>query len=793
MPRHTAGVLVIVLVATACSVEPIEDPGIGAGGLTSTVYAADGSVLTEWHAEEDRVLVTYDELPKHLIDAVVAIEDRRFWIHNGVDVRAVARATVENIEANDIVQGGSTITQQYVKNVLLSDDVTFERKAEEIGLALQLEETLTKIEIFERYANTIFIGESAYGLGAAAKRYFGKNVSALTLGESALLAGVIAAPSALNPYDHLDASLQRRQVVLDIMVELGWVDASLAIVAAAEPVALAPRGESDRMRFPYFTDEVRRSLLENPALGDTPEDRWHTITAGGLRVFTTLRPDVQQAAETAIESVVSPGGPSAALVAVDPRNGHVLAIVGGRDFYDTADPIAQFNLATQGRRQPGSAFKPFALAAALEAGVTLDSTWPGGRSATIQTDVGPWVVNNHEEAFYPGLTLQEATVFSVNVPYAYLIDWIGAERVVSTAHAAGITSDLVATPTIVLGSQDVTVFEMASAYSTFAAGGIHVAPVLVTRVESADGTVLFEHVPTFSRVLDASVVDQVTATLSEAVRCGTGQQAKIGRPVAGKTGTTEANHDAWFVGYTPEISAAVWVGYAEGNRALMAPDTPYTITGGTWPAQIWSRFAISALSGIAYTPTGEAASGELVSVSVDTSTGYLAGPLCPRATVAALRLDAGRVPSIICPIHNPVGVLATGDGTVPGVENLAIIVAVSLLESAGYSIRIAWAMETDYLPGTIIGQFPAGGSILGTGQIVEIVASGPEPGTVAPSVVGRTRLEALTRLDAAGLAVEVVVVSDPGTTIDPATFTVWAQLPSAGEIVDGRVTIWVSP
>src|SRR3990170_4829396 len=411
MPRHTAGVLAIVLVATACSVEPIEDPGIGAGDLTTTVYAADGSVLTEWHAEQDRVLVTYDELPKHLVDAVVAIEDRRFWIHPGVDVRAVARAAVENIEAGDVVQGGSTMSQQYVKNVLLTDAVTLERKAEEIGLALQLEETLTKTEIFERYANTIFLGEGAYGLGAAAKRYFGKSISALTLGESALLAGMIAAPTEFNPYDHLEAALQRREVVLDTMIELGWIDTSSAIRAAGEPVTLASRGAADRMRFPYFTDEVRRSLLENPALGDTPEDRWRMVTGGGLRIFTTVRPDVQMAAEIAIASVLSPDGPSAALVAVDPRNGDVLAIVGGRDFYAEDDPVAQFNLATQGLRQPGSAFKPFALAAALEAGVELDSTWPGGRSATVQTDVGPWLVTNYEEAFYPGLTLQEATGF----------------------------------------------------------------------------------------------------------------------------------------------------------------------------------------------------------------------------------------------------------------------------------------------------------------------------------------------------------------------------------------------
>ena len=793
MPRHTAGVLVIALVAAACSVEPIEDPGIGAGDLTTTVYAADGSVLTEWHAEQDRVLVTYDELPKYLVDAVVAIEDRRFWVHPGVDVRAVARAAVEDLEAGEIVQGGSTITQQYVKNVLLTDAVTFERKAAELGLALQVEETLTKTEIFERYANTVFVGEGAYGLGAAAKRYFGKDVSELTVGESALLAGVLNAPSQLNPYDHLDAALARRQLVLDTMVELGWLDASTAIVAAAETVDLARRGEADRMRYPYFTDEVRRALLDNPALGDTLDDRWSLITGGGLRVFTTLRPDVQDAAEAAIDSVVGTDGPSAALVAVDPRDGHVLAVVGGRDFYATDDPIAQFNLATQGRRQPGSAFKPFALAAALEAGVDLDSTWPGGRSATMQTEVGPWTVANYEQAFYPGLTLQEATVFSVNVPYAYLVQWIGAERVAAAARAAGIRSELTPRPSIVLGVEEVSVLDMASAYATFASGGIEVAPVLVTRVEAADGTVLFEHIPTFSRVFDAEVADQVTATLTEAVRRGTGQQAKIGRPVAGKTGTTEGNHDAWFVGYTPEISAAVWVGYPEGNQALEAPNTPYTITGGTWPAQIWSRFAIAALSGIPYRPTEDGTAAGMVNVSIDTSTGFLAGPLCPRATVAAIRLEARHVPSIVCPIHNPDGIQIEADGAVPVVESLSTIQAVAVLESAGYDVHLAWALETTYLPGTVIGQFPTAGTPLAAGEVVEIVASGPQPGTVAPDVVGRGRLDALAWLDAAGLVVDEVLVTGSGASFDESSLHVWAQVPAAGESVDGKVTIWITP
>jgi penicillin-binding protein 1A len=785
--------MAIVLIATACSVEPIEDPGIGAGDLTTAVYAADGSVLTEWHAEQDRVLVTYDELPKHLIDAIVAIEDRRFWIHPGVDIQGVVRAAAENMEAGAIVQGGSTITQQYVKNVLLDDSVTLERKAEEAGLALQLEAALSKVEIFERYANTAFFGEGAFGVEAAARRYFGKPVGALTLGESALLAGILAAPTDYNPYDHLDAARMRREVVIDTMLELGWIDVAAAVRAAAEPVVLAERGAADRMRFPYFTDEVRRELLANPALGDTPEERWHLISTGGLRVHTTLDPAVQRAAEDAIGSFIDDSGPSAALVAVDPRNGYVLAIVGGRDFYSTTDESAQFNLATQGRRQPGSAFKPFALAAALQAGASLDSAWPGGRTATLQTDLGPWTLSNHEDAFYPSLTLLEATVFSVNVPYAYLAEWIGADRIVAAARAAGIRSDLTANPSIVLGTEEVTVLEMASAYGTFAAGGIRVEPVLVTRVEAPDGTILFEHVPTFTRVFDAAVAEDVTAALTEVVRRGTGQQAKIGRPVAGKSGTTEGNHDAWFVGYTPELAAAVWVGFPEGNRPLEAPDTPYTITGGTWPAQIWSRFAISALSGIAYSTTEGEADTDVVTVSVDTSTGFLAGPLCPRATVAVLRLHPSLVPSIVCPIHNPDGVQTVVAGVVPDVGALAAIEAVAVLESAGYVVHLGWALETSHLPGSVIGQFPSGGSALGPGGVVEIIASGPEPGTVTPDVMGRLSGDALARLEAAGLLVDVVVATGTSSILDPAALRVWAQVPAAGEPVTGHVTIWLSP
>jgi penicillin-binding protein 1A len=795
MPRLTAGVLVIALLTTACSVQPIEDPGIGAGGLTTTVYATDGSVLAEWHAGTDRSLVGYDEIPTHLVDAVVAIEDRRFWIHNGVDVRAVARAASANLNAGTIVQGGSTITQQYVKNVLVGDDVTLERKAAEVGLALRVEETLSKEQILERYLNTIFFGEAAYGVGSAARRYFGKDVSDLTLSESTLLAGLINSPSSLNPYEHPAAAVARRDAVLQEMVGLGWLDRAQADAASMEPLALLPRGAADEMAYPYFTDEVRRSLLDNPALGTTPEERLATLTGGGLKVFTTLDPEVQRAAEAAVGSVLpSEGGPSAAVVAIDPRDGRVLAIVGGTDFYDLADPIAQFNLATQGSRQPGSSFKPFALAAALESGVSIDSTWPGGRQAVVDGLHGSWEVANHEDAYYPALTLREATVFSVNVPYAYLVDLIGPEPVVAAANAAGIDTELAAVPTIVLGTQDVSVFDMAEGYTTFANNGIHVDPVLVTRIENAQGEVIFEHVPRYTRVFTEETASSVTAALTEAVRRGTGQQAKIGRPVAGKTGTTENSHDAWFVGYTPEFVAAVWVGFPQGNVPMVAPNTEFTITGGTWPARIWSRLAISALEGVGYSTADTDSAVELVPVELDTSTGFLAGPLCPRAHVATVHLRPAVVPSITCPIHNPEGVAVIEQGTLPDVVHLDLADAVALLEAGGYQITLGWVEESPYVtPGSVAWQDPVGGESLAPGSTVSLLVGGPEPGTVVPDVIGRHYLDAAARLEGSGHVVDVVEMLDPSPDDGTVSNLVWGQFPSGGESTTGRATIWVQP
>ena len=797
MPRRLrAGLIVIALIASACSVEPIEVSGIEAGSLTTTVLAADGSVIVRWHDGEDRVPVPFSSLPGHLVDAVVAIEDQRFWIHNGVDPGAVARAARANLEAGQIVQGGSTITQQYLKMAVVGSDLTIERKVEEAGLAVRLEEALSKREILERYLNLVFLGEGSYGVEAAAQRYFGVHAAELTLSQSALLAGLIVSPTTLNPYDDPGGALDRRSAVLDSMVGAGWLDRAQADRAAVESLGLLPRGFVDRSLYPYFTEEVRRTLLAEPALGDTVEERWELIHHGGLIIHTTIDPSAQVAAETAIRSVMPDDGPSAALVAIDPSTGMVRALVGGRDYYDLSDPVAQFNLATQGRRQPGSAFKPFALAAALDAGMDLDTVFPGGRVVSVTTDAGTrWTVANHEDALFPPLTLREATVFSVNTVYARVTDQIGPEAIVAAARAAGISTPLEPISSVALGTQEVTVLEMAGAYSTLAAGGLRTEPTLVTRVTAPGGDVLFRTLPALTRAINEDTAEKVTETLVDVVRRGTGQQAKIGRPVAGKTGTTEGSYDAWFVGYTPDLVAAVWIGFPEGTKPLTAPWTPFTVTGGTWPGQIWSRFAVSALSGQSYddiAAAGEIATG-LVTVEIDLATGFLAGPLCPRSHVAEIRIQASSVPTVECPIHNH-GEVDIHAGTMPDVGDLDLTAAVSVLEAAGYGVTLSWDSTSDSSAGEVMAQHPIAGATVITSATVALTIAGPEPGTVIPEVLGSTAAEAEHALFSLGIPVRVILDSETPNAVPPdRAGQVWAQMPSGGMPLSGAVTIWVNP
>lgn len=787
--------VVAALVATACSVEPLPDPGMGEGALTSTVYASDGSVLAQWHAGENRTLVAYEDIPGYVVDAVVAIEDERFWEHGGVDLRAVIRALVENVEAGDVVEGGSTITQQYLKNVLLTTEVTVDRKLEEAVLALRLEEGLPKETIFERYVNTVYFGHGAYGIGTAARAYFDESLADLTLAEAALLAGLIRRPGSTDPFHDPEAALERRDVVLAKLVELGWATSDDVDAALTEPLVLAPADSASDVRYPYFVEEVKRLLLADTRLAATQEERYDLLFREGLEIHTTLDPGLQAIAEAAVDDIVPGDGPSAALVAIDPRTGHVLAMVGGRDFYDPAAPSAQFNLATQGKRQPGSAFKPFVLAAAAEQGIGLDEVMTAGQSVTIETPSGPWVVDNYNDSVFPDLTLLEATVFSVNVVYARLIDRIGPSSVTEAAAAAGIRSELSPVHSVALGTEEVSVMEMASAYGTFAADGVHVDPILVTSIEDSAGVNIYEAVPVVTQAFDRSVAREVTAALTEVVRRGTGQQARIGRPTAGKTGTSQQHHDAWFVGYTGEMVAAVWVGFPDAQIPLEYPATPYTITGGTWPAQIWAGFAAAALAGVPYGELATADTADLVTVEVDLTTGFLAGPLCPREYVQRIQVPADLAPTVICPVHNPADLSQLDTQVTPDLIGLDLVEALELLAITGQGSTIEWADGEPLAQGTIFGQDPPPGADAVSGSSVRLTVAGPEPGTTVPAVLGLPLADAELCLAEASITNPTVVVeaeSDPDDARRRSGM-VWKQDPAAGAANDQAVTIWVNP
>jgi penicillin-binding protein 1A len=602
--RSTRRLLVAALVLSAvvlpaCSYETTGlAPELPTEAQTSQILAADGSVLTTLRAEQNRIVVRLDDMPASLRDAVVAIEDDRFWDHRGVDLRAILRAAHRDASQGGVAEGGSTITQQYVKTALLDPTQTVNRKLREAVLALRLERSYSKEVILERYLNAIYFGRGAYGAAAAAEEYFAKPVGELDLADSALLAGLIQAPSATDPYVRPDLATARRDVVLGRMLELGRIDRGAHDAAVAEPLGLAPeRPAAEHYPAAHFVEAVKQWILGDPRFGATDEDRRNLLFKGGLRVTTTLDPALQAKAEDAVWSVLPDPAtaPEGALVAVEPSTGAVRAMVGGRDYFGTS-PFAKVNLAMGSGRQAGSTFKPFVLAAALDRGIPLSRTYPAPAQLTIPLGPGeaPWEVHNYGDGAAGSATLTDATVWSYNTAYAELMMDVGPGRAVDMARRLGIGSPLDAVPSAVLGTQNVTVVDMASAYATFANRGRRVAPVMVTSITRADGSVLYVNRPEATIALRSDLADQVNAVLRQVIERGTGTAARVGRPAAGKTGTAEGYRDAWFVGYTPDLAAAVWVGFAEREVSMSPPATPLAVTGGSWPAEIWQRFVAAA-------------------------------------------------------------------------------------------------------------------------------------------------------------------------------------------------------
>lgn len=798
--QRTALGLVLVVLLAGCGPLVNFDPGDPAAFVqqpqTSVLEASDGSRLAELHAEQDRREIGLDGVADTFEQAVIAVEDRRFREHHGVDAGAIVRAALANAEAGEITQGGSTITQQYVKNTITGPAVTMERKLQEAVAAWQLEDRYSKDEILERYLNTVYFGKGAYGIRAASLRFFGLEPSELELDQAALLAGMIASPSNYDPYEHPDAALARREHVLDAMVAVGDITRERADRAARAPLALAELTE-DRSPAPYVVEEVKRLVRDDPdgefgALGATPDDRVNALFTGGYRIVTTVDPAAQAAAEAAVEAIVpADAGPSAAVVLTDPATGAIRALVGGRDFYAADDPTARFNLATQGRRQPGSAFKPIVLAAALERGITLDRVFPGGSCVRFDDLPDPWAPCNYGGTSYADMTLREATVRSVNTVYARLGMELGPETVVGLARAMGLPDDLEANPSVSLGTEEVTAVEMAGVYGTFANRGRYAAPHLIERIEAPDGEVLYRRSTVTTEVITEASAYLVTQALVDVVERGTGVRAQIGRPQAGKTGTSEDSVDAWFVGYTPDLVGAVWVGFAEGRVPMRPPNTPEVVEGGRWPAEIWAHVAAAVLADVEPTPF-EIPEVELVSVEVDVTRNCLPNPYTPPELVDDREYLRGSEPTEIC--TEPTGPAVVD---VPSVLGLPIEVARRLLSDEGFPVEVRPLASKRYPPGIVELQRPAPGGTTDPAdgnRVVLWVSEAITTRATVPDVVEVSLDDAIRFLEQAGW-VPVVQRACPATGCVGDPTRVYAQDPPAGtsERMHSIVTLYLEP
>lgn len=627
---------------------------------TSFIYDARGELLTKLHGEENRVPVKLSDIPQELQDAVVAVEDARFYEHPGVDVRAIARAAWR-IATKQSFEGGSTITQQLVKNVFLTPETTLRRKIQEAILSLQVERVYTKDEILEMYLNEIHFGHGTNGVQAAAKLYFGKDVRDLNLAESAMLAGIIKRPSRYSPYNDMDAAKARQALVLDQMVKYGYISEATAQEAKEQPIEVAGRSPYTHPA-PYFIDYVISTLVEE--LEDyygSEVNVYDAIYRGGLKIYTTIDPVMQRKAEQVLadglpEGEVDEQGivqPQAALVTMETKTGYVRAMVGGRDYENT-----KFNRAVQAQRQPGSAFKTFVYTAALDSGFTPASTYIDAPVAIPLPNGQVWQPKNSGNTYEGLVNLRRAIARSLNTVAAQLIMDVGVEKVVDYAERMGITT-LVKSgssndmqPAIALGglTYGVRPLDMAVAYGVLANQGVKVEPIAVLRVEDRNGNIILENTPTQTQVLTPQTSYLMTDMLRGVITGagGTGGRANIGRPAAGKTGTTSDYNDAWFVGYTPDLVTSIWVGCDDrvpGQKSYMERNK----IGSSLPAQLWGNYMKEVVKDTPVTdfvrPSG------IVGLEICSKSGLLPGELCPQEYRRSELFMRGSEPGAVCTNH----------------------------------------------------------------------------------------------------------------------------------------------
>jgi len=567
-------------------------------GQPTLLTYANGKSLASFNGGTNREPVPLSKVPKVLVDAVLATEDHAYLKHGAIDPVGIARATLADLRGRP-VQGGSTITQQYVKQTYVGDQRSPLRKAKEAVLALKLQHQLTKAQILQRYLNIIYFGRRAYGVQAAAQAYFGKDVGQLSLDQAAYLAALIRSPETADAYRDPATAIHRRALTLDSMVRYHFISGPQS--EQAKMVAMTGTGGDvvpniTRVRVSavpgteYFVQFVRQQLISR--YGEAEVD------GGGLRVQTSLDPTSQDQAYNAVYGFLSRGEPAGALVAIDDQ-GRVRAMVGGRNYADSNVNLAVGTSGGGSGRQPGSTFKAFLLAAAVKEGYSVESALPAPPKLVIPVPGTPgYPVTNFESESFPGpIDLVTATRDSVNTVYAQLEADLGAGKLVSMAHQLGVTAPLQPVPSLVLGTDEVSVMDMASAYSTFANEGVRITPRVVVQVATSDGRILQPDQAQRTRVLTQEQAAVVDYCLQQVVKNGTGTGAAIGRPLAGKTGTTEHYSDAWFVGYTPHLTTAVWMGYPDKESHYMADVRGTGVTGGSLPADIFRRFMSVATEG----------------------------------------------------------------------------------------------------------------------------------------------------------------------------------------------------
>lgn len=625
--------------------------------LRTYIYSADGEILCTLF-EENRVLIRFSDMPPHLTDAVLSIEDRKFREHWGVDLLGIARAVWSNIRDRRLAQGASTITQQLARDLFLTKEKTLSRKLKELLLAIRIEQTYSKDEILELYLNQIYFGEGAYGVEAAAKTFFDKHTRDLTLPECALLAGLNRNPIGYSPANHPEAAVGRRNVVLGAMLETGVISHEEYRTARETPLEIAEKQPYGRLA-PYFVSYVKQQLEQTYGAERVYRD--------GLKVYTTLDTRLQTIAEESVESSLreletregyavqrdstwfalkpKPKGSieylQGALIALDPAEGAIKAMVGGRSFEES-----HFNRTVQAKRQPGSAFKVFVYTTAIQRGFT-----PG--SVLLDTPLvipGPggddWEPTNYTENFRGLVTLRLALEKSINIPAVKLLLGVGVNNVVRTARAMGVRGRLHAFPSLALGSAEVTLLDLTSAYGVLANQGIRAEPISILEVRDRHGLLLERTRAKKREVLDAQTAYVVTDMLASALDRGTGQGARragFKLPAGGKTGTTNDYTDAWYMGFTPNLATGVWVGFDE--KKSMGEKK----TGAAVALPIWTRFMLGATRDSP--PLEFPVPDGIVTRQICTTTGYLAGPSCPE-TRAEIFIN-GTEPSTICDLHAP--------------------------------------------------------------------------------------------------------------------------------------------